>query len=437
MEGGLLEGRRLSRGLEAGRAENGPAGDRGSFSGRVPEDFEPNPLSALLTQKRANGRRILDLTVTNPTAVGLAVEEVKIAPRVDTAYAPDPRGSEPARRALAGYYAEREGRPGVISPDRLVLTASTSESYAHLFRLLCDPGDDVLVPAPSYPLFEPLARLEGVGIREYELSHGSPSAGSRGTEDSGRHRWRLEAGALEAAAGPRTRAVLLVQPNNPTGSLVDADELASIEAFARRRGLPLVSDEVFGDFPWPPSTRPLQSLLAGTRAVPTFVLGGVSKLCGLPQMKLGWIAVTGPEREVGRALEGLEWIADLFLSVSAPIEAALPEFLARRRSFQEEVEARLAANLDLLRGSGGAGAGAGAFRLLEAEGGWSAILCYAGEDAAEREEEGDLAERLLERYDVLLHPGHFYGLPDRHLVLSLIVEPPVLQEALARLGAGP
>lgn len=372
--------------------------------------------------------------MTNPTAVGLAVEAVKIAPRVDTAYAPEPRGFEPARRALAGYYAEREGRAGVISPDRLVLTASTSESYAHLFRLLCDPGDDVLVPAPSYPLFEPLARLEGVGIREYELSYGPPVSGGRGTEDSARHRWRVEAGALEAAAGPRTRAVLLVQPNNPTGSLVDADELEPIEAFARRRGLPLVSDEVFGDFPWPPATRPLQSLLAGPRAVPTFVLGGASKLCGLPQMKLGWIAVTGPEREVERAVEGLEWIADLFLSVSAPIEAALPEFLARRRPFQEAVGARLAANLDLLRS---AGSGAGGFRLLEAEGGWSAILCYAGEDAAEREEEGDLAERILERCDVLLHPGHFYGLSDRHLVLSLIVEPPVLQEALARLGARP
>jgi alanine-synthesizing transaminase len=417
VEGGLLEGRRLSR-----------------LSGRVPEDFEPNPLSALLTQKRAEGRRILDLTVTNPTTVGLAVEEVEIAPRAETAYVPDPRGSEPARRALAGYYAEREGRVGAISPDRLVLTASTSESYAHLFRLLCDPGDDVLVPAPSYPLFEPLARLEGVGIREYELSHGSTGAGTRGVEGPGRRRWRVEAGALEAAAGPRTRAVLLVQPNNPTGSLVDAEELASIEAFARRRGLALVSDEVFGDFPWPPATRPLQTLLAEPREVPTFVLGGISKLCGLPQMKLGWIAVTGPEREVGRALEGLEWIADLFLSVSAPIEAALPELLARRRPFREAVGARLAANLGLLRSAASEG---GAFRLLEAEGGWSAILCHAGEDAAEREDEGDLAERILERCDVLLHPGHFYGLSDRHLVLSLIVEPPVLQEALARLATAP
>jgi alanine-synthesizing transaminase len=417
-----------------GRAERGPAATRGSVSGRVPENFEPNPLSALLTRKRAEGRRILDLTVTNPTTVGLAVEEVEIAPRAETAYAPDPSGSAPARRALAGYYAEREGRAGVISPERLVLTASTSESYAHLFRLLCDPGDDVLVPAPSYPLFEPLARLEGVGIREYELSHGSTGSGVRGAEGQGRHRWRVEAGALEAAAGPRTRAVLLVQPNNPTGSLVDADELASIEAFARRRGLPLVSDEVFGDFPWPPATRPLQSLLSESRAVPTFVLGGISKLCGLPQMKLGWIAVTGPEREVERALEGLEWIADLFLSVSAPIEAALPELLARRRPFREAVGARLAANLGLLRRAASAG---GAFRLLEAQGGWSAILCQAGEDAAEREVEGDLAERILERHDVLLHPGHFYGLSDRHLVLSLIVEPPVLQEALARFGASP
>ena len=180
----------------------------------------------------------------------------------------------------------------------------------------------MLVPAPSYPLFEPLARLEGVEAREYRLCHGPDG-------------WRVDLASLEEAAGPRSRAILLVQPNNPTGSCMTPEELLAIEAIAERRGLALVSDEVFGDFPWPPASDPLPSLLAGPRRVPTFVLGGISKLCGLPQMKLGWIAVTGPDREVGRALEGLEWIADLFLSTSAPIEVAAPGLPPAARSRSE------------------------------------------------------------------------------------------------------
>lgn len=398
------------------------------LSGRLPDDFAPNPLARILARKRDEGRRILDLTVTNPTRVGLGHAP---PPRgtFPASYDPEPRGSREARLAVAGYYAEREGK-GAISPERIVLTGSTSESYAHLFRLLCDPGDDVLVPAPSYPLFEPLARLEGVGIVEYPLRHGPANGGTE--------RWRVDVDALESAVGPRTRAVLLVQPNNPTGSCASPGEIASIEGIAERSGLALVSDEVFGDFPWPPASRPLRSLLAGSRRVPTFVLGGISKLCGLPQMKLGWIAVAGPDPGAERALEGLEWIADLFLSTSAPVEAALPEFLAGRAAFQAALRGRVEANLGILRRA--TQRRSGGFRLLESEGGWSAILRHEDGlppdlDAADVPAGTDPAERLLERHDVLVHPGHFYGLSDRHLVISLIVEPGDLEEAFARMGA--
>jgi len=325
---------------------------------------------------------------------------------------------------VAQVLAEREGRD--VSPDSLVLTTSTSESYAHLFRLLCDPGDDVLVPTPSYPLFEPLARIEGVEIREYGLHLAAERTGPDPA------RWRIDAQELDALAGPRTRAILLVQPNNPTGSCVRAEELAAIEEVAARRGLALISDEVFGDFPWPPGSAPIPSLLAAARPVPTFVLGGLSKLCGLPQMKLGWIAVTGPERDAARAMEGLEWIADLFLSTSAPVEAALPDLLARRHPFRTALLERLATNLGLLRRTRGPA------RLIEAEGGWSAVVRLApdsGADANSLQPGDDPAQGILDRFDVLLHPGHFYGLPDSYLVLSLIVEPSTLREALDRWNA--
>jgi aspartate/methionine/tyrosine aminotransferase len=427
---GHFEGSRL-----IGRSHGRPS-DRHQcrISGRVPDDFEPNPLSRLLAAKRSGGRQILDLTVTNPTKVGLAVAPARLGDRPIGAYEPDSRGSRVARGAVAAYLAERESRD-VLSPDRLVLTASTSESYAHLFRLLCDPGDDVLVPTPSYPLFEPLARIEGVEVREYELRLEEPMRDEATPSDAASPvgapgpipaRWRVDADELDALAGPRTRAVLLVQPNNPTGSCVTAEDLAAIEEVAERRGLAMISDEVFGDFPWPPRSSLLPSLLSASRQVPTFVLGGISKLCGLPQLKLGWIAVTGPDRETERMLEGLEWIADLFLSTSAPVEAALPELLAGRHAFQAVLRERLESNLELLRGS------AGPWRLIEARGGWSAVLGL-------EESRGDLsdtAERILERQDVLLHPGHFYGLSDRSVVLSLIVESWVMKEALQRLERG-
>jgi len=388
-------------------------------SRRIPDDFTPNRWAALLAERRASGRALLDLTDTNPTRAGLGVPDSEIqeallegAPL--SRYEPDARGSAEARAAIAGYYAKRDGASYVVDPDRILLTSSTSEAYAHVIRLLCEPGDEILVPSPSYPLLEPLAGLEHVRLEPYRLRF--------------EHRWRADLDSLEAAIGPRTRCVVAVQPNNPTGSMMAERELAAIQGICAERELPLVSDEVFGDFPWPPRTEPLPTL-AGSRNAPTIVLNGISKLCGLPQMKLGWILVSGPDRWVDRVSRELGWIADLFLSVGAPAESALPRLLASRAGFHARVRERMGRNLGLLRGAAETGS---RWALLPGDGGWSAILRRTEDDLESRDGQG-IAERLLETRDIVVHPGYFYELPESDIVLSLLVPPPVLEEALGRL----
>lgn len=401
------------------------------LSSRVPRDYSPNPLTRLLEGKRRAGRAILDLTGSNPTRAGLssyAAEAIAaLADPEGLRYDPDPLGLPAARGAVAEYF-ERRGS-GPVAADRILLTAGTSEAYAHLLRLLCEPGDEVVAPRPSYPLFEPLARLHDVAVRQYRLAYG--------------RRWQLDLDSMEGAIGPRTRAIIVVQPNHPTGSCLCRAEVAALDRICAERGLALISDEVFGDFPWPPRTEPMASLL-GERPTLTFVLGGISKLCGLPQLKLGWIAVSGPGDRVRGALQGLEWISDLFLAVGTPVQLALPRILEARGAFQREVRDRIAANLECLRGLARRGVS-----LLEAEGGWSAVVRWgrgapeaggggaAPEAGAGEANARDLAEWALDRHDVLLHPGHFYDLPEDDVVVSLLTETRVLTEALGRLcGAG-
>jgi len=385
-------------------------------SRRLPPEFTPNEITALLHAKRGSGVRILDLAESNPTRAGLIAtgpaELQALSDPGGARYEPDPRGALAAREAVARYYGEREGA-GVspVSPDDVVLVSSTSEAYAHLLRLLCDPGDEIVVPRPSYPLFEPLAALEDVRVEHYRLAHDG--------------RWQLDMDSLEAAVGERTRAVVLVQPNNPTGSCLTPGELAGVESLCAERGIAIVSDEVFGDFPWPPAKASLPSL-AGERRTPTFVLSGLSKLCGMPQMKVAWIAAFGPATERRDALQRLEWIADLFLSVSTPSQIALPKLLEARHPFQAAVRQRLGANLARLRALGNAGKG---FRVLEGEGGWNAVL----ETPATP---GDFALEALEKRDVLLHPGHFYDIAQEgRAIVSLLPEPGIFEEAIARLGS--
>ncbi|MBI1795780.1 MAG: pyridoxal phosphate-dependent aminotransferase, partial [Candidatus Eisenbacteria bacterium] len=389
-----------------------------TLSRRIPGNEAPNAWARLLAGRRAAGAALIDLTEANPTRVGLAGgDAATLAAPADPAaarYEPDPRGSRRAREAVAGYYAGR-GLPA--DPEAILLTTGTSESYAHLFRLLGDPGDTFLIPAPSYPLFEPIAALEGVRLRPYRIAW-----------DGG---WHLDRGSLETAFADGARGMIVVQPNHPTGSCLDSAEVAFAEALCERHGTALISDEVFGDFAWPAtgasvsargpgaasgavSARGLPSLL-GARRVVTFVLSGLSKVCGMPQMKLGWIALAGPEAARAEALRGLEWIADLFLSVGTPVQHALPALLESRHAWQPRVLERIAANRARL---GAATARYPAFEVRAGVGGWVAPLRVP----ATRGEEDWVLELI--RRGVVAHPGHFYDAADEPLlVVSLIVEP--------------
>ena len=385
------------------------------ISRRLPAERSPNPWARALGARRRGARGLLDLTESNPTRTGLGGASPArlraLAHPGGAGSEPDPRGLASARAAVAGYYAAR-GTP--VSPEHLVLTAGTSEGYAHLFRLLADPGDAVLVPAPSYPLFEPLARLEGVNPVPYRLAYDGA--------------WHLDRASLdEAVAGGagRARAIVVVEPNHPTGTCLSPDEVETVCALCQRHGLAVISDEVFGDYPWAVSEPPFRGWSAN-RLVPTFVLSGLSKVCGMPQLKLGWIAVAGPEPARREALEGLEWIADLFLSVSTPVQLALPRLLGARAGFQARLRRRLATNLgaiDALHGR------RPEITRLRATGGWAAILRLPSRRSGEA-----WALELLER-GVVVHPGHFYDLPDEAtIVVSLIVEPAVLERGLERLA---
>jgi len=386
---------------------------------RLPAEEEPNAFARLLASKRRDSRRLLDLTVTNPGAVGLSAPEPSgaraLAEAAAAPYAPEPRGLSSARQAVASALASALG--DAANPAQIFLTSSTSEAYAHLFRLLCEPGDAVAVPRPSYPLLEPIAALEDVRLDTYRLAYD--------------RRWRLDVDSLKAVLGPRTRAIVLVEPNNPTGSVLSPEERAAIEAAATRRGLAIVSDEVFREFPWDPA-RTLPSWV-GNPSAPTFVLGGISKSCGLPQLKLGWIALSGPSDSVDRHVRGLDWILDLFLSVATPVQVALPALLASRGVFQQRALARVRANLALWRAWAERHRAEGA-ELLNGSGGWSAMvrLPVAGTNGT-----ADAAVRALERCDVVLHPAHFYDLSDDRLVVaSLLPDPALVEEALGRMEAG-
>jgi alanine-synthesizing transaminase len=384
------------------------------FSERTGWDLRPNRLAERLAAKRAAGARLLDLTESNPTRAGLPYPDDLLLPlaRAEARrYEPVPFGRLAAREAVAADFARR-GFP--VAPERLVLSASTSEAYAFLFKLLCDPGDEVLVPRPGYPLFEFLARLESVRVGTYPLAHDGE--------------WHLDVAALRAAIGPHTRAVVAVSPHNPTGACLKRDEREALEALCAERGVALVSDEVFADFTFRDDPRRAGSVARDGPAL-AFTLGGLSKSCGLPQMKLAWTAVTGPEPRRREALARLEVVADTYLSVSTPVQVAAPELLARREELQAPIRTRVRANLEGLRGAIGPGS---PVTLLEPEGGWSAVLRVP----ATRTEEEHVT-RLLEERDVLVHPGYFFDFPhEAFLVLSLLPPEADFAEGVARVLAG-
>jgi aspartate/methionine/tyrosine aminotransferase len=357
--------------------------------------MRPNALTELLRAKHRNGERILDLTESNPTHAGIAYPAgflASLASDRAARYEPEPFGLPAARETIASEY----GAPF----DRVVMTASTSEAYSWLFKLLCDPGDNVLVPRPSYPLFDYLAALESVEVRHYGLFHD--------------HGWFIDFHTLERAVDERTRAIVLVNPNNPTGHFLRRHELAQITSF----GLPIISDEVFRDYLLHPASDSVLTL-QGLDETLTFTLNGLSKTVGLPQMKLAWMIASGPRDQVREALERLEMIADTYLSAGTPVQCALPSLLELRKPVQSQIGERLRSNLACLRET--------ALRTLEVEAGWYVVIV--------QEEGSEL--RLLREHNVLVQPGYFYDFENSGcLVVSLLTPTDIFREGIARLQSG-
>ncbi len=382
------------------------------FSTRTPADLALNRLTTAEMAIRARGVTPIDLTETNPTRVGLLYPDAALAALASPggmSYDPHPFGLLSARETIA---AETGAAASPVDPSRMILTASTSEAYAFLFKLLCNPGDEVLVPVPSYPLFEHLTRLELVEVRPYPLDfHGI---------------WSIDAHAVESAVTPRTRAVLVVSPNNPTGSVLTRADLASLARLCASREIALIGDEVFSDYPIDP--RPDRARVLDQDEALTFSLGGLSKSAGMPQMKLGWMVAGGPAPIVDAALSRLEIICDTFLSVSTPVQRAVGALLAAGRLVRAQILERVTGNLRELQVQV---ARSPACSVQRVEGGWSAVVRLP----ATRTEESLVLE-LLERDSVLVHPGYFFDFPhEAFAVVSLLPPPAEFREGVARLLA--
>ncbi|HEY6253612.1 MAG TPA: pyridoxal phosphate-dependent aminotransferase [Candidatus Angelobacter sp.] len=382
------------------------------FADRTNWNLTPNRLSEALDRHRASGRTLLDLSASNPTECGFqyashAIMRALCSPRT-IEYRPDPNGLEIARRAVSNYYAEKNRR---VLLDKTVLTTSTSEGYSFILRLICNPGDELLVPTPSYPLFDFLAEIQDVRLKRYPLIYD--------------HGWQIDLHALEQEITERTRGVIVVHPNNPTGQFTKAGEMDFINRLCVRRGMAIIADEVFLDFPLAPEA-PL-SFCANQEAL-TFTMSGLSKISGLPQMKLAWIVVSGPEDLKHQAMARLELIADTYLSLNAPVQLAAPVFLEMRHGFQQQVMQRLRANLAELDRQLAAQPHCS---RLEVEGGWYAVVRVPATGSDE-----DLALELLEQKNVYVHPGHFYDFQQEgHLVVSLITPESEFAEGVQRLLA--
>ncbi len=378
------------------------------FSSRSALPLEAAPLSVELAQARANGS-VIELNVSNPTRAGIPYAEERIRGALADArvlrYEPAPFGPLAAREAVSADWAES----GVaIDADQVLLTASSSESYGFLFKLLCDPGDEVLIPVPSYPLFEHLARFEGVTPVSYRLGFDGA--------------WFIDFESVRAALGPRTRAIVVVSPNNPSGHYLGA---ADYERLARL-GLPIISDEVFASYPLAPPASALRSALAPGEAL-VFALSGLSKRCALPQMKVGWIGVGGPRAAVDAALSRLELIADTYLSVNTPALVALPQLLAARAPTESAIRERLRRNLDYLREA----AVNAAFSALPVEGGWYAVLRLPRVLSEE-----EWVQTLLREDRVLVEPGYFYDFAaEPYCVVSLLTPPDTFRRGVDALRA--
>jgi alanine-synthesizing transaminase len=381
------------------------------FSQRTNWKLSPNKYTQALDEFRSSGEAFIDLTISNPTRCEFrynsdAILEAFRNPNCLT-YEPEPKGLLAAREEVARYYKEDHGV--TVDPQSLLLTTSTSEAYSYVFRLLCNPHDEILVPRPSYPLFDFLGDLQDVSLLPYCLEYA--------------HGWFVDFHSLIRALTPRTRAILLVHPNNPTGSYVHEEELRRLNELCRERHLALIVDEVFLDYPL--TAKPRKSFAANQDSL-TFTLSGLSKIAALPQMKVAWVAVNGPESSKQPALERLEIIADTYLSLNAPTQWAFPTLFQQRKMLQPQILERTGQNWSCLKSLL---ARQSSCELLDAEGGWYAIL-RVSEDRADE----DLAIELLQKAHVLAHPGHFYDFStDGYLVLSLIGPPEEFTRGVTRL----
>lgn len=367
------------------------------FSARTAWDFSETELTRAVRERRAAGLPLLDLTASNPTRCGFEYDGAGILGALGQpaalVYEADPHGMLRAREGVCRYYSGLGAR---VAAENLFLTPSTSEAYSYLFRLLCDPGDEVLIAQPSYPLFDFLAQLDGVRLTPFPLFYD--------------HGWHLDAEALRGAITPQTRAVAVVHPNNPTGHFTKAAERRELEAICVEHGLALIVDEVFLDYGLTGQGEP--SFACGPHPALTFVLSGLSKIAALPQMKAAWIAAFGPEAALREALARLEVIADTFLSMNAPVQCALPDWLEGRGAIQGQIRERLRRNLAAL----GRELEGGSVSRLEVEAGWYAVLRVPAIEPDEA-----LAVRLVRERGVEVHPGSFFGFPDSGwIVLSLL-----------------
>jgi alanine-synthesizing transaminase len=382
------------------------------FSSRLPANLAGNRIALAVARMRARHGAFIDLTESNPTRAAFDYPAdllASLAHARGLTYAPSPLGLLEARRAVAAEYRHRDLE---ISPERIVLTASTSEAYSLLFKLLADPGDEVIVPRPSYPLFDHLTRLDAVETHTYALEyHG---------------RWTIDPGSIERAMTGRTRAVLLVSPNNPTGSFVREAELEEVAGLCARRRIPIVTDEVFADYELVHGAARAAGRAVERRDVLTFTLGGLSKSVGLPQVKLGWIVVGGPDDLVAQALDRLELVSDTYLSVSTPVQESAAELLSRGAVVRAQIQARIVSNFSELTSIA---ASVPACRVIQSEGGWSAVL-----QVPTLEPEEDLVVDLLETSGVLAHPGYFFDFAqESYLIVSLIVPERLFAEGIRRV----
>lgn len=379
-------------------------------SHRLPADLSVNATTRTLEALRARGVDVVDLTTSNPTHVGLEYPQDLLASLASTAalrYDPQPLGLLSAREAVAQDFARRGWS---VSPAHISLTASSSEAYSWLFKLLCDPGDNVLIPRPSYPLFEHLTVLESVEARPYRLEFHSS--------------WRIDVPELRSRFDDRTKAVLVVSPNNPTGSVLHRDDLIALDELCAARNVMLIGDEVFADFPLDPA--PFATSVLRAEHSCRCSLGGLSKSVGLPQVKLGWMAFAGPAAALDALLHALEVVADTYLSVATPVQVAVGDLLTRGASVRSQIQDRTRRNLDALRRATSA---VDQVTVLPVEGGWSATLQvprYRSEEA--------LVVELLTADHVLVHPGYFFDFErEAFIIVSLLVDPVVFDDAITRV----